>query len=688
MLDEILEGLNERQREAVLYFDSPLLILAGAGSGKTKVITHKIMYMVKNLGIDINRILAITFTNKAANEMKERVQNALGENPTWIMTFHSLCVRILRFEADSFGFDRNFTIYDEEDSKKVIKKILKELNISEEKLKPDRIKDIISKAKHHDNPDDIIDLYSISIPIVKTIFEMYESELKKSHAFDFDDLLVKTVKFLENNHDILSKWQNKFDYILVDEYQDTNKIQHQLLKLLVGSTDKLTVVGDPAQCIYTWRGATPENILEFENSFPNTKIIKLEKNYRSTKKILDCANTVISKSSGRWQSKILKLWTEKDHGEDIRLIILPTEKEEADFIAKTIKSNSGGLNLSEFAVLVRMSFLTRNLEEAMLRFGIPYQIVGGLRFYERAEIKDIVSYLRVAINPKDYTSFERSITTPPRGIGEKALQIINSNFKQDWIESTKISLDSLPKKTKQAVEKYIDLIDFIKQNSAISISDTVRELLREIDYESYLQKEYEKDWEDRIQNVEEFIHATKEAEKSGKTLQEFLEDITLSQAQDNIDNEDNVKIMTIHAAKGLEFKTVFVAGLEEGIFPSGKAFDDPSQMEEERRLFYVAITRAKENLYLTLSKSRQSFSSKPLQTKPSRFLNDIKEHIKKPEKTQQFQNSKHQEFRVGQLVRHEIFGRGVIKSIVNKRAVVIFEKVGEKTIDVSFLKNI
>lgn len=687
MLDEVLQGLNDKQIEAVLYFDSPLLVLAGAGSGKTKVITHKIMYLVKNLGVDINRILAITFTNKAANEMKERVEKALGEKPTWIMTFHSLCVRILRIEADNLGFDRNFTIYDEEDSKKIIKKILTDLNLNQEKLKPERIKDIISKAKQEDNPEDIIDLYSIHMPMIKTIFEKYEDELKNANVFDFDDLLIKAVKLLRTNVDVLDRWQNRFDYILVDEYQDTNKIQHELLKLLVGSKNGLTVVGDPAQCIYTWRGATPENILEFEKSFPNTKVIKLERNYRSTKKILDCANAVISKSSGRWQSKILKLWTDKEHGEDIQLAILPTEKDEANFIAKTIKSK--GENLSEFAILVRMSFLTRNLEEAMLKFGIPYQIVGGLRFYERAEIKDIISYLRVAVNPKDYASFERSITTPPRGVGEKAIGIISSNFKQDWIEATKSSLEYLPKKTKEAVEKYLDLIEFIRENSFISMAETVRELLKRVDYESYLQKEYDKDWEDRVQNIGEFISAIEEAQKNGKTLQEFLEEITLSQAQDSIDENSSVKIMTVHAAKGLEFKTVFIAGLEEGIFPSGKAFDDPLQMEEERRLFYVALTRAKEHLYLTLSKTRQSFSSKPLQTKPSRFLSDIKDYLRKPEKTTKLQQARHgdyEDFKVGQLVKHEIFGKGVIKSVNNKRAVVLFEKFGEKTIDLSFLK--
>ncbi|MCX7738884.1 MAG: UvrD-helicase domain-containing protein [Hydrogenothermaceae bacterium] len=683
MLEDILHGLNDRQIEAVLYFDSPLLVLAGAGSGKTKVITHKIMYLVKHLGLNINRILAITFTNKAANEMKERVGKVFGESPPWIMTFHSLCVRILRTEAEKVGFERNFTIYDEEDSKKIIKKVLKNLNIDEEKIKPEKLRDIISKAKQEEDPEELIDLQSISIPMIIEIYRKYQEELKSANALDFDDLLVKSVKLLLKNEDALNRWQGKFDYILVDEYQDTNKIQHRLLKLLVGSKKGLTIVGDPAQCIYTWRGATPENILEFEKSFPDTKVIKLERNYRSTKRILDCANTVISKSSGRWQNKILKLWTDKEGEEEIQLKILPTEKEESSFIAQTIKSK--GYRYSEFAVLVRMSFLTRNLEEAMLRYGIPYQIVGGLKFYERAEIKDILSYLKVAFNPKDFAGFERSITTPPRGIGEKTIQTISSYLKVDWIQALSDSTEALSKKAKEEVKKYIKLIEHIREHGNTHPVETVRYLLREINFEDFLKKEYEKDWEDRLQNVEELISALEEVEKTGKSLQDFLEETTLSQAQDTIDENETVKIMTIHAAKGLEFKTVFLAGLEEGIFPSGRAFDDPSQMEEERRLFYVAITRAKEELFLTLSKERHSFSNKPLTAKPSRFLKEIKEFLQKPATSNQ-KLSNSVQFKIGQLVKHDIFGNGVIKSIVRNRAVIIFEKVGEKTIDLSFVK--
>lgn len=688
MLREVLEGLNERQKEAVLHFGSPLLVLAGAGSGKTKVITHKIMYLVKALGFDINRILAITFTNKAANEMKERVEKALGKKPPWVMTFHSLCVKILRIEAQNFGFDRNFVIYDEEDSKKVIKKVLKELNLDEEKLKPDKIRDIISKAKQEENPENVIDFYNISIPMVKTVYQKYQEELRKANAFDFDDLLIVTVKLMSKSHEVLDRWQSRFDYILVDEYQDTNKIQHQLLKLLVGSKDGLTVVGDPAQCIYTWRGATPDNILEFERSFPGTKIIKLERNYRSTKKILDCANSVISKASARWQGKVLKLWTDKDQGEDIQLKILPTEKDEAVFIARTIKSKNEPY--SDVAILVRMSFLTRNLEEAMIKAGIPYQIVGGLRFYERAEVKDIISYLRMAVNPRDFASFERSITTPSRGIGDKTIQSISTYFNGDWVKTCQQAAENFPKKIKESILRYVDVIHRLRSEIINSYTEAVRWLIQEIDYQTYLQKEYSKDWEDRLENISELISALEEAEKSGKTIEEFLEDTTLSQAQDNLEDNNSVKIMTVHAAKGLEFKTVFIVGLEDGIFPSGKAFDDHYQMEEERRLFYVAVTRAKEHLYLTLAKTRHSFSNKPLKTKPSRFLEDIKEHLKSPQKPKMEVKklTTKDDFKEGQLVKHETFGRGVIKAIKNRRATIIFENFGEKMIDLSFIEPV
>ncbi len=689
--DEILSDLNDKQKEAVLYFDSPLLVLAGAGSGKTKVITHKILYLVKYYDIPPQRIFAITFTNKAAEEMKERIEKSLGEKPPWVMTFHSFSAKFLRFEAENVGYDKNFVIYDDDDRVKIIKKVLKDLNLNIELLKPDKIKDIISKAKQEDNPYDYIELISFSMPHIKAIYEKYEEELKKCNAFDFDDLIIKTVNILTNYPEILLKWQNKFDYILVDEYQDTNLIQHKLLKLLVGNRTTITVVGDPAQCIYTWRGANPENILDFEKDFPNTKIVKLEKNYRSTKKILDLANVVISKSKGKWRNKVLTLWTDKEDGEDVKLVVLPDEKEEANFIAKEILKQTGEKSFGNFAILIRMSFLSRNLEEAMIKNKIPYKVVGGVKFFERSEVKDILAYLKLAINSKDFASFERSLTTPARGIGDKGFEIIKLNYKTDWIQALKDSFENFNNKVKFHIQEFLNVIDFIKNNIE-KPSTVAQQIVNLINYEEYLQKEYPKDWEDRLQNVNELITAIKESEEKGKSLEDFLEETALIQSSDSIDSSDKVKIMTVHAAKGLEFDTVFVAGLEEGIFPSGRSFEDPLSLEEERRLFYVAITRAKEKLYLTFAKMRDRFGSKNIYTKESQFLKEIYQHIKpskqvKPKVNTINKNANSFEIRVGSIVKHDIFGKGVVKSINGRNATVLFEKVGEKTINIDFLKK-
>ncbi|RMA97824.1 ATP-dependent helicase [Hydrogenothermus marinus] len=696
-MSDILEGLNESQKEAVLYFSSPLLVLAGAGSGKTRVITHKIMFLNKELGIPVNRILAITFTNKAAKEMKERVVNALNleEEPQWITTFHSLSAKILRYEAENIGYGKDFVIYDEEDSKKLIKDIVEESNLDKDLYKPDRVKNIISQIKQNLD-ESVLDFYAMQLPHIKAIYQKYQEGLIFSNAMDFDDLLLNVVKLFTENEDIKQKWQNKFDYILVDEYQDTNKIQHQILKLLVGNRDCITVVGDPQQCIYTWRGAHPENILSFEEDFPNTKIIKLERNYRSTQKILEAANKVISHSKGRWKEKVLKLWTDKNKGEDLKLVKLESDKQEAAFIAYQIKELiKQGYKYSDIAVLMRMSFLSRNIEEAFVRMSIPYQIIAGLKFYERAEIKDILAYLRFAFNPKDTQAFKRIINLPSRGIGKSTLNKIQKSYVEDWYQALKDSYETLSKKVKYNLQTFFEVIDFIKKYGNEKPAETAKYLYDSIDYEEYLISKYPKDYEDRIANVQELFTAFEEIEKRGKTLQEFLEETSLEQAQDNIEDSNSVKVMTVHASKGLEYPVVFIAGVEDGIFPSGRAFEDVEQMEEERRLFYVAITRAKEHVYLTLAKYRSSFGNSFNETKPSRFIKDIKEYLKvlssKPKKKTDNSlsaTSTNTGIRVGSLVKHEVFGKGVVKELKPPKAKVIFEKVGEKELLTKFLKAI
>ncbi|WP_297457101.1 UvrD-helicase domain-containing protein [Persephonella sp.] len=703
---EILEGLNPQQKEAVEYFSSPLLVLAGAGSGKTRVITHKIMYLVEKFGIPVNRILAITFTNKAANEMKERVVKALDlqNEPEWITTFHSLSAKILRIEAQHIGYKNDFVIYDEEDSKKVLKDVIKELDLDSEVYKPERLKNIISQIKQNLD-ESILDFYAFTMPHLPKIYQKYQEHLAFSNAMDFDDLLLNVVKLFKENPEILKKWQEKFDYILVDEYQDTNLVQHEILKLIVGNRDCITVVGDPQQCIYTWRGANPENILDFENDFPNTKIIKLERNYRSTEKILSVANKVISDIRGRWKEKVLNLWTDKKGGEDIYLVILETDKKESDFIARKIKSivNEEGYQYSDFAVLVRMSYLSRNIEEAFIKHNIPYQVIGGVKFYERAEVKDILAYLRFALIPTDTQAFKRIINLPSRGIGEKTIQKIKQFYETDWLQALHDAYPSLSKKIQLRLQEFLELIEYVRNHANTSPANTAKYVVDVIKYEDYLMDKY-KDWEDRIANIHELFNALKEVEKSGKTFMEFLEESSLSQAQDHLENSNTVKIMTVHAAKGLEFPVVFIAGLEDGIFPSGRSFEDIEQMEEEKRLFYVAITRAKEKLFMTYAKQRASFSGYLNETKPSRFLKNIKDSVKiladknivkKSKKSSKSATSygnkafsSSSDIRIGQLVKHDLFGKGVVKSISGNKATVIFEKVGEKQIMKDFLKPV
>ncbi len=705
---DVLDSLNKEQKEAVLYFDSPLLVLAGAGSGKTRVITQKIIFMIQNLGIPLHKILAITFTNKAAKEMKERVKNALNleKEPEWITTFHSLAAKILRYEAEHLGYGKDFIIYDEEDSKKTLKDIIKELGLNSEIYKPDRVKNAISQVKQ-EMDETVLEFHEFTLPHLRKIYDKYQEELKKSNALDFDDLLILVVKLFQNYPEVRKKWQDKFDYILVDEYQDTNKIQHEILKYLVGGRDCITVVGDPQQCIYTWRGANPDNILEFEKDFPNTKIIKLERNYRSTKKILDTANLVIAGARGRWKEKVLKLWTDKEEGEDIVLFELQSDKAEAYFIGHYIDKlvKLGKYQYEDIAVLMRMSFLSRNLEEAMIKYNIPYQVIGGVRFYERAEVKDILAYLRFAMNPKDTQAFKRIINLPSRGIGEKTINKIKSFVKEDWLQGLNDAYESLSPKIKLRIQEFLEIIEYVRQYGNEKPSETARYIFDAINYEDYLTSKYPKDWEDRLANVEELFKALKEVEKSGKTLTEFLEESSLVQAQDNIQDTNSVKIMTVHASKGLEFPVVFVSGLEDGIFPSRRAFEDIEQMEEERRLFYVSITRAKEKVFLTYSKMRYSFSGQPMETKISRFVEEIKPVIKvfNPKKKEKQSYKKQSSspkksfnsyssdsstgFKVGELVKHDVFGKGVIKSIDGKKATVIFENVGEKTIRSDYLKK-
>ncbi len=622
----ITDGLNRQQKEAVEHFGSPLLVLAGAGSGKTRVITTKIAWLIKEKGIRANRILAITFTKKAAREMQERVERLLSVKPKWISTFHSFCVRVLRENITALegNYDKNFAIYDEHDSIKVIKDILREGGMDIKHA--DAAKGVLSKAKQ-DYRSDIVD-YIGSLPYPMSGFAPvaahYLVEMEKSNALDYDDIIYLAVDLFSKKPDIRRHWQERFDYILVDEYQDTNKIQYLLINLLVSERGDICVVGDPQQCIYTWRGAHPLNILNFTKDFSAAEK-KLEKNYRSTQAILDVANKVIAKADMMWEGKILKLSTDRcDDGEILYTKNSDNIAECGSIASRIRKLVDIGYQYSDMAILMRMSFVSRGFEHSFMNTGIPYEIIGGAAFYERAEVKDLLAYLRLMLNRKDRAAFERSINAPPRSIGTKTIANIRGNFSEDWLQALRDT--RLPPRQRARADSFISLIDAycsLVDNKPYTV---LMELLRDIQYEKYLALHYKEDFEERQGNVSELANVLKAIESEGKLFSQFLEDTILASEQDRIGPSDAVKVLTIHAAKGLEFPVVFVVALEEAIFPSARSLDHPQALEEERRLFYVAVTRAKERLYLSSSMYRRRYGDAVFASR-SRYIAEIEDDI-------------------------------------------------------------
>lgn len=623
----ILETLNPQQREAVVHFGSPLLVLAGAGSGKTKVITHKIAWLVGEKGIRPNRILAITFTKKAAREMQERVEHLLSLKPSWISTFHAFCVRVLRESIESLdkGFDKKFLIYDESDSIKVIKDILRNMNW--EVKEADKARAVISNAKQ-DYRDNILD-YIAGLPFPASSYaplaEQYQAVLERSNAMDYDDLIYFVVEMFMKNPAVRRHWQARFDYVLVDEYQDTNRIQYMLINLLVGESGNICVVGDPQQCIYTWRGAHPMNILNFTRDFSAAET-KLEINYRSTRKILDIANKVISQADRIWEGKILELSAHRDDEGEVHYERRPDNTSECSFIAGKIEDLADkGYRYSDMAVLMRMSFLSRGIEHTFVNYGIPYEIIGGPAFYDRAEIKDILSYLRLIMNRRDQSAFDRILNVPPRSIGAKTLQKIKTSYRTDWMQALRDT--KLPPRQRANADRFVKVIEGYGDIVDEKPYTVVMELLRDIAYNDYLMEHYKDDHDDRKENVSELANVLKKVEDEGKLFSDFLEDNILSSDQDRIGASDSVKVMTIHAAKGLEFPVVFVVAMEEEIFPSARSLESSSALEEERRLFYVAVTRAKERLYLSSASYRMRYGDTMI-TSESRYIEEIEEEIK------------------------------------------------------------
>ena len=636
-MQDLIEGLNDRQKEAVISTEGPCLVIAGAGSGKTKVLTHKIAYLISEKYVKPWNIIAITFTNKAANEMKERIQKIIGDaaNDLWMGTFHSICVKILRKYIDRIGFDHSFLIFDTSDQKTLIKECLKDLKV-DDKLFTDRA--VLSEISNGKNemlePKDYKIKYAGDFrrETIGNIYELYQQRLKENNALDFDDIINYTIKILTENPDVLEYYTEKFKYVLVDEYQDTNKAQFMLVSILASKYGNITVVGDNDQGIYSFRGADITNILNFEKDFPGTKIIKLEQNYRCTGNILKAANAVIKHNENKYEKK---LWTANDEGELPSIYQSEDEYDEASYVVKQINhlKTEEYYKYSDFVVLYRMNSQSRAIEDILRREDIPYKIVGGLKFYERKEIKDIIAYLRLIYNTSDNISLKRIINEPKRGIGKTSLDNIQQISEQNGISMYEVIKNAEQfglNRVKANADDFINLIEELrtKQNK-LSISELIKETLNKSGYTKALELENSVEAESRIQNLEEFLTVAIEFEEefADNTLGEFLENITLSSDIDNVeDAENSVTLMTLHSAKGLEFPTVFLVGLEEGIFPGYKSIGEENALQEERRLFYVGITRAKEHLFLTCAKRRTIFGSTSYNA-ISRFVKEIPEEL-------------------------------------------------------------
>ncbi|WP_333759372.1 DNA helicase PcrA [Enterococcus faecium] len=644
---ELLNGMNPRQKEAVLHTDGPLLLMAGAGSGKTRVLTHRIAYLIEEKEVNPWNILAITFTNKAAKEMKERVNAILasGGEDVWVSTFHSMCVRILRRDVDFIGYNRNFTIIDSSEQLTLMKRILKELNIDPKKYDPRSILGTISQAKNSlQTPQDFAKMQgSYYEEIAAKCYAAYQKELQYNQCMDFDDLIMNTIRLFEEHPDSLTYYQNKFHYIHVDEYQDTNHAQYTLVNLLAGRFRNLCVVGDADQSIYGWRGADMQNILDFEKDYPDAAVILLEQNYRSTKNILSAANQVIENNSNR---KPKNLWTENKEGNKITYYRADNERDETRFIVDRMQEEirSNHRNYGDFAILYRTNAQSRVMEETLLKANIPYKMVGGHKFYDRKEIKDILAYLNVLANPQDSISFERIVNSPKRGIGPGSIEKLRSFASlHEWplLEAAQnVDLANIGGKAGQQLGAFGEMIQEVTQMIPyLTVTELTKEVLDRSGYLENLKIQNTLEAQARIENLEEFLTVTQEFDKQFEQQNEedadapeekltvFLNDLALVSDIDNLEEDaSQVTLMTLHAAKGLEFPVVFLIGLEEGVFPLSRALMEESELEEERRLAYVGITRAEEALYLTNAFSRTLYG-RTQYNRPSRFVEEIDQEL-------------------------------------------------------------
>ncbi|SCZ06741.1 DNA helicase PcrA [Alkaliphilus peptidifermentans] len=716
-----LNHLNNMQQQAVKHTKGPLLILAGAGSGKTRVLTHRIAYLVEELGVNPYNILAITFTNKAAKEMRERVETLLGSNhrDLWVSTFHSSCVRILRYDIDKLGYKKNFVIYDTSDQGVVIKDCYKALNIDEKYIHPKVALSEISKAKDQlINPRSYQEMYEGDYTKKKIgeIYRMYQDKLRGNNALDFDDLIMKTVELFMTNPTVLRFYQEKFHYIMVDEFQDTNYSQYKLVSLLAQNHKNLCVVGDDDQSIYSWRGADISNILGFEKEFPDTTLIKLEQNYRSTQSILDAANYVVANNTHRKQKK---LHTDNPKGTIIQYQRASNEYEEAQHIAINIKKEirEENKNYSDFAILYRTNAQSRVIEELFMKENIPYKLYGGVRFYDRKEIKDILCYLRMVDNPVDDVSLQRIINVPKRGIGLKSIERV-ADFAGEGGESLFSALldvdkiDGLSTRVKVQANKFTELIvDLINRKNEMTVTEILTEIYNKTGYIDALLEENTVEAQARIENLQEFKSVTMDFDKNSevKTLEEFLARTSLESSIDQMEGEENVvTLMTLHSAKGLEFPIVFIPGMEEGIFPSHMSLKENNE-EEERRLCYVGITRAMEKLYVSHAVMRTLYGQTSYNG-ISRFINEIpaelitkeapyerKKEVVKVQtsplfrgdllqpKVQREQIKQTGEIKAGTKIKHPKFGAGTVVAVDGDMLSIAFPNGGIKKIASTFV---
>lgn len=719
-----LQSLNERQREAVLTTEGPLLVIAGAGSGKTRVITYRIAHLIQDRGVYPGSILAITFTNKAAREMKERVGGLVGSvaDSMWICTFHSACVRILRRDIDKIGYKRSFVIFDTSDQQTLMKHCIRELNVDDRLYQPKAVLTAVSGAKNRlQTPDEFEKSggYDFRAQKIAELYSLYQKKLRENNALDFDDIIMKTIELFEREPSVLDYYVHRFKYIHVDEYQDTNYAQYKLVSYLAGTSKNLCAVGDDDQSIYGWRGADITNILEFEKEYPGAKVIKLEQNYRSTKMILDAANGVIKNNEGR---KSKRLWTENGSGDKIDVYQAEDEHDEAQFISTTILNGvERGRTYDDFAVLYRTNAQSRVIEDTLIMYQIPYRLVGAVKFYDRKEIRDIIAYLRVIVNPYDEISATRIINVPKRNIGPATIEKIRAyasgkgiSFMEAVFDADRI--DALSGRALSKVKEFGAVIRSGSENlDTPEVTSIVKAVLEKTGYIDGLQASDDPQDESRIENLQEFLSVAQEFENNSedKSLNAFLEGIALMSDIDSIgEDEHKVVLMTLHSAKGLEFPVVFMAGMEQGIFPHMSSEENEREMEEERRLCYVGITRAKEKLYMSHAYQRTLFGrtecnpvSEFLSEIPPRCISEMDEksakedrHVAtnrsviemKPKISRQETNmlAHGDDIRVGRKVVHSQWGAGIIVAVDKKpddfMITVAFDRMGIKKLSAKY----